>query len=261
MRPTRDLPFRGRTVLLLGGQVEESPQEDEFLDLVAPDEADVRVEEAIIALSRAVFARGGQLAFRDDSLVTPLLLELVLEYWQSLPGEEIGGENRRFIAAPLLILDTHPSEHHGDVEHAIHVGYATSAAFTSQIESPPDRIVCIGGRLDYLEQVNRFNRPNARTVPVFSIPSTGGAASQLRSIPGIRNPEEIVSQIVRSRQDVIRFEPPELEQNEPIRGERHRWESSPFEPERVPQFRYSLYPLIMNAILDPDFEPLPVTVR
>jgi hypothetical protein len=256
-----DLPYRGRTVLLLGGQVEESPQDDEFFDVIAPDEADVRVEEAIIALARAVFARGGQLAFRDDPLVTPLALELVLEYWQSLPGEETGREDRRFTAAPLLILDGERSVYHDDVERAIHIGYATNGAFGSQLESPPDRVVCIGGGLDLIERVNQFSRPNTRNIPVFSIPSAGGAASQLQRILGVRNPEEVVYQIVRSRTDAMRFAPPELEPNEPTRGEHRDWETSSFEPERIPQFRYSIYPLIMNAILDPDFEQLPVAAR
>jgi hypothetical protein len=35
-------------------------------------------------------------------------------------------------------------------------------------------------------------------------------------------------------------------------------EESVIEPEPIPQWQYSLYPLIVNLILDPDFEPEPI---
>jgi hypothetical protein len=256
-----ELPYRGRTVLLLGGQVDETRSEDVGFDVLGSDEADVRIEEAVIALARAVFARGGQLALCDEQVLTPLALELVLDYWQSLPGEEVGVDNRRFTGAPLLILNSEHTGYFEDVQHAIQIGCANTATFSSQIETPPDRIVCIGGRLDVVEQVNRFNLPNSRQVPVFSIPSTGGAASRFENTVSIHNPEEAIVKAILSRQDAMRFEPPpDVRTTQQFGGDRHLdWESSSFEPDRIPQFRYSLYPLIMNVILDPDFVELPIT--
>jgi hypothetical protein len=260
MKPTSELPYRGRTVLLLGGQVDETRSEDVGFDVLGSDEADVRIEEAVIALARAVFARGGQLALRDEPILTPLALELVLDYWQSLPGEEVGGDDRRFTGAPLLILDSEHSDYLEDVQHAIQIGCANTGTFGSQIETPPDRIVCIGGGLAVVEQVNRFNLPNSRRVPVFTIPSTGGAAGTFENTVNIRNPEQAIVKTILSRQDAMRFEPPpDVRTTQQFGGDRHLdWESSSFEPERVPQFRYSLYPLIVNFILDPDFEELPI---
>ena len=62
----------GRTVFLVGGVAPESdysPERGER-EILADDEWEIRTEEAVNALARAVFLRGGQLAFRHHALLT-----------------------------------------------------------------------------------------------------------------------------------------------------------------------------------------------
>ena len=41
--------------------------------------------------------------FRHDPVAVPLAIEVALDYWQSLPKEQSGNDERRFVGAPLLI--------------------------------------------------------------------------------------------------------------------------------------------------------------
>ena len=143
-----------------------------------------------------------------------------------MPGEEVAGDNRRFTDAPLMILDSEPSDHLEDVQHAVHIGCAKIGTFSTQLEIPPDRIVCIGGMLEVVQLVNRFTSPNSPRVPVFSIPSTGGAATRFENRADIQNPEQRVAETIQSRLNVMRFEPPaDIVPNAPTpRGLGHDWE-------------------------------------
>src|ERR1700694_4963930 len=102
------IPPSEKIVLLLGGSLgspsEQLPPEEKDFDIASDDELDVRIEEAILALTRAVFSRGWRLGFRHDPVVTPLALEVALDYWQALPGEGSGRGDRRFTGTPLLIF-------------------------------------------------------------------------------------------------------------------------------------------------------------
>jgi hypothetical protein len=59
-------------------------------EILAEDEWEMRTEEAVNALARAVFLRGGQFAFRHHTLLTPFVFEILRDYWTPPPAEPTG---------------------------------------------------------------------------------------------------------------------------------------------------------------------------
>jgi hypothetical protein len=262
MNPVADLTLKGQTVLLLGGGVEDSPEEslvDSDFGPFSDDESDVRIEEAVVSLARAVFARGGQLAVQDDPVVTPLVIEVAMEYWQSLPSEHRSdeSENRRFSGVPVLIVQSDAAyDNHEEFGFATQIGCAKPTSRDDIKQVPFSRIVCIGGGRDVDEQLSRLAPLGQSATPVFAIPSTGGAAKSLANKKGVRNPEQEISQIIAIRRKQLHFKPPERESSdaeEPYRS-RVSWEGQAFGEEHIQDFRYALYPIVMSVILDSEPE-------
>src|ERR1700692_2678447 len=56
----------------------------------------VSIDEAIISLARAVFSESGTMVFEDHPLLTPLLEDIALEYWQVPQLEERKKESLEF---------------------------------------------------------------------------------------------------------------------------------------------------------------------
>jgi hypothetical protein len=260
--------LRGQTILLVGGPV--SAEERGEIDQAAnaqEDEADVRVEEAVVTLSRGVFGRGGRILAREHPLLTPLLLEVTLEYWEALPGEESSGarEQRRFLDAPLLVYKGPAAQSHdhvvGDVERASRIG-CVRYVDDEQLDSLPIRLaVCIGGSGELVDELEPFSRVwhgvhNRQGPPVYVIPSTGGAASRTaaaRDSFSVFDLEDSMVRTVNARREEMGFElPRELRglEAERVRDRERIQEERLFESEPIPDFQYAFYPLLIAAILD-----------
>ena len=251
------------TVLLLGGRLGESNRngqlQDDHFDVSSNDEADIRIEEAVLSLARATFVRGWRLAFQHDPVVTPIVVEVALEYWQSLPAEERGVENRRFSGEPIVMFGAELEDHdRALIERALQIGCIKVVPTSRLTEVSVSRVVCIGGSTEVDDYVNWLEN-NASNVPIFAIPSTGGAAYDLRDRSGIANPEPSVTELIVSRRSEMHFDPPRQEaSSERVQGSRQQFD---LEPERVPQFRYALYPLLVNLILDSESGATAMRVR
>jgi hypothetical protein len=259
-------PLRGQTILLVGGPVlAEERKEIDWPD----DEPDVRVEEAVLALARGVFGRGGRILAREHPLVTPLLVEAAFEYWEALPGEESpeAREQRRFLDAPLLVYSAprapdHEEDVADDIERAARIG-CLRYIDDQQLENLPIALViCIGGLGDLGDELEPFSRAwrdvrNRRQPPVYVIPSTGGAASRtLVAAPEgfvVFDLEETIMRTVKARREQMRFELPEELRaiaEERARGRERFQEERPIEPAQIPDFQYAFYPLLIAVILD-----------
>lgn len=263
-------PLRGRTVLLVGGPVSaEARTHTDQTVTPLDDEADVRVEEAVMTLARGVFGRGGRLLAPEHPLLTPLLLEIVFEYWEALPGEESSEsrDQRRFLDAPLLLYKgSRPQDGlddvAGGVERAARVG---CVRFVDGKELDSLRIalvVCVGGsgeltdELGSVGQVWRDVRYTERPA-VYVIPTTGGAASRTagaaREGVTVLDLEESIVRAVTARRKELRFKLPEefrAIEDERARGREPFQEERPIEPEPIPDLQYAFYPLLIAAVLD-----------
>jgi hypothetical protein len=239
-------------VLLVGSSIrvskDESKLDDRDFDVLSTDELDVRIEEAVLALSEAVLSRNWRLGFRHDPVFTPLALEVVLDYWQALPGEEADPE-RRQVTTPLVIFGSElDHDDREQIEYAVRIG-CISLLRESEIDYETlSRVVCVGGTVETQKQI-AIIREQGPQIPIFTIPSTGGAAQALADTPGITNPElRIVREIVE-RRSALKFEPPEPAQ---ISDREKRFIAQPLDHETIPQFRYALYPILMDMILESD---------
>jgi hypothetical protein len=227
---------RGRNVLLIGGSVPHVWEKDDPSS--AEDELDVRVEEAVMALARAVFIRGGQLAFLHNELLTPLLLEIFRDYWAQPGAENLESrEPADSRTAPLLILseDEHRAELSG---YSYVVGRYAAMEDASQVyDREFFRAVCIGG--DHRAQ--RIGE-NVKAERLVAIPSTGGAAIELTRRDW-QNPEASMFETIEGMQNEMKFSP--LEDQAQSESGIEPW----------PDFRYAVYPLLMAQILDS--QPIP----
>ena len=65
--------------------------------------------------------------------------------------------------------------------------------------------------------------------------------------PGVASEERAVLAEILSHRDKMKFEPPQAEKPSEINC---GFRETDFEQERIPQFRYELYPRLMNVILE-----------
>jgi hypothetical protein len=242
------------TVLLLGGNLDGPernmhPRDELFRDL-AKDESDIRIEEAAIALARGTFTRGWRLAMQQDSVLTPLVIEIALEYWESLPGEEMGREGRRFIAEPLVIFGNDFEEEEREI-----LGYPAQIGCIKLIpefdlsELYINRVVLIGGSRDVAKLIDLV-KSQAEGAPIYSIPSTGGAALDLGHLNEALDLERMMVSRIVSLESEMHFDPSQVELSD--ESVKRGLPPIEFEQGLVPQFRFALYPLLVNAILDSD---------
>lgn len=248
-------PLNGGTVLLVGGVAPEtvSSPETNGREILAEDEWEIRTEEAVIALARAVFLRGGQLAFRHHALLTPFVLEIARDYAipppaepavtqsQFAPDSRMDGED----TAPVMILADRRMR--GELSR-----HARSIALYAAIRPPTFlsqrslfRAVCIGGTEEALGDGDRLD---LREVPSFAIMSTGGIASELASRElrfGRQNRWSDAEQQFGSDIGRSYFTLPEA-----FRRTIERNVVEPPGTEMPPDFRYAIYPLLMAEILD-----------
>jgi hypothetical protein len=242
-----------RTILLLGGSLGSSDDggvpEDERFPSRAADEADLRVEEAVVALVRGCLTRNCRLAMWNDPILTPLVIEVALEYWESLPGEERGFEGRRFSAAPVTVYGDGLEEEESEVLHYYaQIGCIQLLREFDPIETFIDRIVYIGGSIASMDLLRTVERRSGRQVPVYPIASTGGVARSLYQTREVVELEGRIAKKIADLQRQAKFDPPHAE---PSRGF-FVGEQRVTDPERdaIPQFQAALYPIIVSEILD-----------
>jgi hypothetical protein len=243
-------PLRGETVLLVGGSpsIEESVVDPD----TTFDELSTRIDEAVISLARAVFARGGRLAFWHDPVVTPLVVETALEYW--VPPSAEGPSERSFEFATsgrsVAIVLGEPEEWERDwYNFRIRVGHFTFSAEQDWQRLEPSRIVCLGGDRRVFERLQPLRQNNRRWPRAFAIPTTGGAAHDLvrEMADVVVDAETAIWLELESRRTQVFFSPPERTEDV---NSRDAALSYPSEEDGIPQFQFSIYPLVMSLILD-----------
>jgi hypothetical protein len=246
MPEERKIPDRldGALVLLVGGIPDYQESREELSDGQSRELQDqtVRVQEAVMSLSRAVFSAGGRLALADDPLLTPLVAQIASEYWEPAPIEtpfpSIERSNRE--GEPVIVYQARKTS--SKEENLLQAGYVRIQA---EMPSEVAAVVAIGGNEQQHEQFGLWLERRGR-IPFYIIASTGGLAGRegLRFIEG--NEEVNDDQLWQKLQTVrseIRF---------PVTKERstEREEPESMVEEQVPEFRYSLYPLLMSNIVE-----------
>jgi hypothetical protein len=244
-------PSPENVVLLLGGSLDDTlnppqaPNVEFALDMDLPisseDEADIRIEEAILSLARACFARRVPLMFRDDPMVTPLVLEVALAYGTPPPAEV--NDTGRDAALVWILANEQERVDSTAIEHRERFGMAQLMESWSLTQMPFSRAVCIGGGSMAREDIEEVLRRNARG-RVFAIPSTGGTANSFYGREGVQDPEGLLLDRLRPLRMNTRFNAPDfVGQQEEFAGQ-------------APLFCYSLYPLLMDSILGEELFPL-----
>jgi hypothetical protein len=234
----------GALILLLAGVPDYQRGDEELPDGESSDSEDqmIRVQEAVVSLSRAVFSAGGRLALEDDPLLTPLVAQLASEYWEPAPIEtqSSGDERSHREREPVIVYQ--PKKIFSKEENFLQAGYVR---VQSEMPSEVAAVVAIGGGEEqHYEFASWLERRGP--IPIYVVGSTGGWASRegprYREITEEANDEQLWQKL-QSLRNEIRFPVPKEEFAE--RGERE-----PTVEEHVPEFRYSLYPLLMFNIVE-----------
>jgi hypothetical protein len=208
-----------------GESVEGEVNEDYVL---SREQEAVSIDEAIVSLARAVFSESGTMVFEDHPLLTPLLEDIALEYWQ-VPQLEARRKESRELSNPRLLVVGHPRS-----EENWFTRIPALMNYTPEIPAEFDAIVFIAN------QVQDFQRWNNRRTPrKYVIPSTGGMAREVGSAQEFVNLDEELWGVIQGRRSEIRFESRSKEND--TRG---------VPQEEVPEFRYAVYPLLMRRIVE-----------
>jgi len=244
-----------RTILLLGGSLGSSDDhgmhEDERFPSTAEDEADLRIEEAVVALVRGCLTRSCRLAMVNDPVLTPLVIEVALEYWESLPGEERGFERRRFSGAPIIVFGNDFDKEASEVlGYYAQIGCIQLFREFALIETAIDRIVYIGGSIGSMDLLGTVQRQSGRQIPVYPIASTGGVARRLYQTGEVVDLEGRIVNRIADLQRQTQFDPPHVESSREFFESEQRFKDPKAERDAIPQFQAALYPLIVSEILD-----------
>ena len=222
--PEERVPSRlqGAVVVLIASPPETAIEEREPHEstIIEDDDAEAAVDEAAIALARAVLAEGGTLAVRGDAYAAPLVAQIASEYWAPPPIE-----TAEAIPPPAVLI------YGGESAFAELVSRAPMVAPGSADVLAPAAVVLVGGGGEELREATNW-RERTRSGLFFAIASSGGAAADFES-PLERN---LVGRLNGLRRELQRPERPE-------RGEEQQEEDSR-------QFVFSHYPLLMRQIVD-----------
>jgi hypothetical protein len=166
---------------------------------------DLLIENAVVALARAVFVEGGRLVFGGHPAISPLMATVAAEYF---PPESGGARER----PPIVVFQSRAYEHVilEDVLAMKELGQAdvrwtdikaderydparsgekqcqqSLAAMREQMLSVPGlrAMVCIGGMDGVLDEYAAFTK-RWSGAPVFVFASTGGASTTLAELHG-----------------------------------------------------------------------------
>lgn len=233
--------LNGAVILLACGLPEAKEMGEDTIDdhVTNMEDQIIRVEEAVISLSRAVFSTGGRLAFADDVLLTPLIAQVASEYWEPHPVEVSELQQKREIneLAPVIVYKPRPELN--EIEALTQQGY---------VHLQPERpsrlaaVVAIGGNR---MQSNEYAEWESRReeIPFYLVASSGGLAGSLH---------EDVSASDRASDSRLwhRIESARKEITFPVQERRFSEDAEPESSrENIPEFRYSLYPVLMSNIV------------
>lgn len=184
------------------------------------------IEQAVISLARAVFARGGRLVFGAHPTISPLVAMVAGEYRK--PRRAESGEDRapasvviyqseafREVAeeATLLIYELESAtvvwtaavggERYDPEKRQAPQCLMSLAAMRRQmlLDTRPDAMVCIGGMEGVLDEAALFERIIPARM-IYTLKSVGGAAAELASTPNDRVKvveAEVLADIARRR--------------------------------------------------------------
>jgi hypothetical protein len=235
--------LRGRTIMLAAGMPEGEPGGDADARIGGWD-----IDQAIVALARAVFVEGGRLVAESDAHLT-LLLAMIAGEYQTQRFAEGSGHADADLTPSVRVHRTRPRSDREDEDEALLERYslvdfadrANDDPFAeSKISAPSPRdepiaLVCIGGGAGVIEQAHRFASKESYR-PIFVLKTTGGAAARLAVDPvlTVEAIDTAIAEQVWSRARA-RLEATEFE------FDRRRYE---FEVRIVP------YPVIMQTIVD-----------
>jgi hypothetical protein len=156
------------------------------------------VEQAVIALARAVFANGGRIVFGAHPSISPLVASVASEYQLAGPPE---GQRRviiyqskafekalpnhtwdlyRFGFADLVWTDAKGGEFYVPGDAASRKCPLSLTEMRTRMigEIRPQWMVVIGGMEGVFEEVELFEK-RSRTAPVFAARESGGVARQI----------------------------------------------------------------------------------
>jgi hypothetical protein len=179
--------LRGKTLFLSAG-VPTSEDNERYYRI--PD-ARLEIEEAIISLSRAIFAAGGHLVYGGDPAISTLIAMIAGEYITSRTAEggnvarlREGDNERTRSLATIFLHPNHQSEPPGEILLLHQLGFINignmrlnSDVTPMQIieQTSPVALICIGGMGNEESEIRTF-REVRRQSPVYVFAATGGVA-------------------------------------------------------------------------------------
>lgn len=243
IRMRRGERLRGRTIMLAAGM----PEDERVSDAERPIDA-WHIDQAIVALSRAVFAESGRLVVESNAPLTLLLAMIAGEYQTQRFAEGSGPADADFTPS----VRVHRARPRSDREHqdealleryrlldfadrADDDPFAKRKTRAHSWRDEPIALICIGGGADVIEQAHRFASKEPYR-PIFALKTTGGAAARLvidQVLPVVTIDAAIAEQVwkrARARLEATEFE-----------FDRRRYE---LEQRIVP------YPVIMQTIVE-----------
>ena len=198
--------LHGRSIFL-SASVPTPERADEYERI---EEAPIRIEEAVLSIARAVFVEGGTLVFGAHPSISPLVAQVVDDYYVPAPGERIDkrGEMETRWKNPSVIIyqsevwkrywaeiteqlsrrplvelrwvEADPNEHIDlKVKDRSQAPYSMKDMRMTMIrDTSPIAMIAIGGMKGVLEEAEIFKKyfPDR---PVFTLATTGGAAAVL----------------------------------------------------------------------------------
>lgn len=204
--------LHGATVFLSAG-VPTSRHQGRYLRVT---DAPARIDDAVKDLARAVFSEGGRLVFGGHPAISPLVAMVAGEYRQPAQIERTGRKEPTYtpiiIYQSLVFKDRMPEATRemelfryaqvrwtevapGELD-AQNSEQARQSLLTMRqkmiSETQPIAMVCIGGMDGVIAEVELFRQLTLNRRGVFTLPSTGGAASILT-----KN-EPIIGEVERS---------------------------------------------------------------
>jgi len=199
-----------------------------------------RVDEAVTSLARAVFSANGRLAFADDALLTPLIAQIASEYWEppAIEPAEPPGERKREGLEPVIVYE--PRSELAEIEAFTRPGYVR---VQDEIPSELAAVIAIGGTSKQSHQFATWQN-RAGKIAFYTIASAGGLAASLREKSPLSDSSNDIRlwERIESARKEITFPVDEKQFNNEERAE--------LPEERIPEFRYSIYPLLMSNIVD-----------
>jgi len=216
--------LRGRAILLSA-----SVPALERAEIYKRIEAAEAIEEAVVSLARAVFSEGGTLVFGGHPTISPLVALVAREYLAPLMAERSIGHDEGEARGPQVEIyqsrayegriaeaTQRLKQHSGVTVHWVDsVGDEVADPDVRDRPQAPESMrlmrlemvkrhdlagmVCIGG-MEGVEEEARLFHEHQRTLPVFALESTGGAAGELALHVGnqrwLRVPERGVRETV-----------------------------------------------------------------